>query len=78
LTNITEEKIDPSFNVIGVGFLVCERIGEPIGRVDSLELTGDVEGIALRRLHLDPIGRADPRLELQPRDGEPRRTPPPC
>jgi hypothetical protein len=78
LTNITEEKIDPSFNVIGVGFFVYERIGEPIGRVDSLELTGDVEGIALRRLHLDPIVRADSRLELQPRDGEPGRTPALC
>src|SRR5437588_5935648 len=75
---VTEGEIDQGFNVIGVGLLIYECIGEQVGRVDSLKLTDYAEGITLRRLHLDPIVRADSRLELQARDGEPLGSPPLC
>src|SRR5918995_3326469 len=53
-----------------IGVLPDEREGEAGRRVDFAELSGQIEGIPLRRLHLDPVALSDARAELQAWGGE--------
>jgi hypothetical protein len=60
----------------GWGVLPHERIGEAGGRVDVAELSGEIEGIALGRLHLDPVAASPAWVEVEAREGEAIRPPP--
>src|SRR6185369_10689985 len=67
---------DQGLDVVRVGVLPDERVVEPGRRLDLAELAGQVEGVAVWRLHLDPVALAGARLEAQARHDEPLRPPP--
>src|SRR5215212_4956156 len=56
LAEVAERELDQRLDVVRVGVLPHERVGEPGGRFDRAELAGEEEGLVLRRLHLDPVG----------------------
>src|SRR5215211_2130446 len=69
-TEIPKRQRDQCLYVVGIGILPAERAGEAGGWIDFSELPGQIEGVALRRLHLDPVALSDAGLELQARGGE--------
>src|SRR5215217_447488 len=75
---VPERQLDQRLDVVGIRRLPSEGMGEAAGRVDLAELAGQVEGIALGRLHLDPVAAPDARVVVEARHAEARRSPPPC
>src|SRR3954452_6931560 len=65
LTEIPKRQFGESLGVVGIRGLPHEEQHKPLGRIDLPELAGQMEGVALGRLHLDPVALADPRLELE-------------
>jgi hypothetical protein len=54
-TAFPERQVHLCLDVIGIRVLPHEREGEAGSRLDLEEFAGQVEGVAFRRLHLDPI-----------------------
>src|SRR3954467_13472572 len=76
LAEVREGQVGQRLDVVGSGILPREREREPLRRGDLSERAAHDEWIALGRLHLDAVVRADPRLEVEAAYGEPQRAPP--
>src|SRR5689334_993748 len=73
---LDERQLGERLPVVGVRWFPVEREREAGGRIDLPELAREPEGLAVRRLHRDPIAAAHARIELDLRDAEARWTPP--
>jgi hypothetical protein len=77
LAKVPEREVDEGLDVVGIGVLPSEGVCETGRWIDHAELPGQIEAVALRRPHLDPVALPDARVELQARGAEALRPPPP-
>src|SRR5919108_3816023 len=73
---VRQRQLGQGFLVVGGRRVPNERVCEARRCVYCTELTGEVEEVALRRLHRDPVSPADARVEVDTRAPEPVRPPP--
>ena len=76
LTSILERKLDYRLPVVRIGGIPPKRVRQTGGRIDLPELAREVEEVAIRRLHRDPVAASDARIELNAGSGEASGAPP--
>jgi hypothetical protein len=74
--SILKGQRDYRLSIVRVGRGPSKRVRQTGGRIDLPELSREVEEIAFRRLHRDPIAAADERIEINAGSAKASRPPP--
>jgi hypothetical protein len=75
---VPKRQTNQVLDVVGIRILIGERVGEVGGGINFAELTGQIEGVTVRWLHLDPVGLSNARDEIQARNREALGSEPLC